>query len=299
MVGYGWLVAVEDQDAKAVDRPSATALMTAFGRAMHVVRDDPPHLLVEPLAWPLLGSAAESLLELSTAIPEDGFRAYRANWLLRSTVTEQRLVAAIDRGVRQYVILGAGLDTFAWRHELLAARRGLRTFEVDRAATQIWKRERLAALGARTPKSLTFVAVDFESDDLVASLEQQGFDRAAPAFFSWLGVTMYLAREDSHATLRDIAALAPGTVVCLTYSVPERSRSPRARAVRAASSEIVAARGEPWVSHYTAEEAEALAADAGFTVIEQVSDEEAGALFAGRTDGLRPDGVERLLIAAV
>src|SRR5271163_1639382 len=169
---------------------SRTARRVAIRRAAHQLLDH-PMVLDDPLALRIIGSeAAESLR--SNPKEDHGFaRAFRAFMAARSRYAEDELACAVEHEVRQYVVLGAGLDTFAYRNPHL----GLRIFEVDHPATQAWKREQLQAARIAIPTSLTFVPIDFERQTLAAGLEQAGFDAGAAAFFSWLGVTPYLTRE--------------------------------------------------------------------------------------------------------
>ena len=155
-------------------------------------------------------------------------RGMRLHIAMRSRFAEEGLAAAVARGVRQYVLLGAGLDTFAHRNPF--AQQGLRVFEVDHPATQGWKRQRLAGAGLAPPASLTFAPVDFERETLAAGLAAAGFDAAAPAFFSWLGVVVYLTRAAVIETLRFIASLPAGTEVVFDYGEPVSAYPPAQRA---------------------------------------------------------------------
>jgi methyltransferase (TIGR00027 family) len=179
------------------------------------------------------------------AAADPGTRGLRLFIAARSRVAEDALAAAVGRGVRQAVVLGAGLDTLALRAPHAGA--GLRTFEVDHPAAQAWKRDRLAQLGLRPPATLTFVPVDFEHDDLPTALRAAGFRDDRPAFFAWLGVVPYLTRAAVTGTLRAIAAV-PGAEVVFDYTEPDEHMTPGRRARAAALADRVAAAGEPLVT---------------------------------------------------
>ncbi len=185
------------------NQPSRTALGAALHRAAHQLVDTPP-VFVDPLAVRIVGGETEHVL--AYAQEDEAARAgLRAFIAARSRFTEDCLAEACDRGVRQYVLLGAGLDTFAYRSS--ARFPGLRVFEVDHPATQGWKRERLAAAGISIPPSLTYVPVDFDREILSERLAHAGFEALAPALFAWLGVTPYLTSESVLATLSWVAGL--------------------------------------------------------------------------------------------
>src|SRR5215831_3267665 len=176
------------------DQPSKTAYRVALRRAAHQIWDH-PKVLDDPIALKIIGHAAAA--ELTENRPLGSSRYLRAVVVARSRFAEDHLAEAVAKGVRQYVVLGAGLDTFAYRNPF----DDLRVFEVDHPATQAWKRERLAEAEITVPSGLTFVAVDFEVQTVPGELAAAGFDATAPAFFSWLGVTTYLRRDSIRSTL--------------------------------------------------------------------------------------------------
>jgi methyltransferase (TIGR00027 family) len=275
--------------------PDSTAVRVALWRAMHVQVDAPPHVL-------------EDELGLRLADPDDGWRArgdmdprgtslFRAGVVARARFVEDLVDERADKGVGQYVILGAGLDTFAQRRTDMAAR--LRVFEVDRPGPQAWKRKRLIELGYGVPDWLRLVPVDFEAgeawrDRLVAA----GFDAAAPAVVASAGVSMYLTRDANAATLREISSLGPGSTVVMTFMPPLELVDEEDRTVRQFSENGARASGTPFITFYTPDEVVALAREAGFKDARHVS---AAMLnqryFAGRTDGLRTSSGEELLVA--
>jgi methyltransferase (TIGR00027 family) len=197
-------------------RRSATAERVAMRRAAHQLYDQ-PLIFEDPLALKALSDEAAARVRNPTEEDQTpfalGFRAYMAT---RSRYAEEELDLSVQQGVRQYVLLGAGLDTFAYRNPFP----DLRVFEVDHPATQAWKRERLHHAGIPIPDSMRFAPVDFERDTLEHGLEAAGFLREQPAFFSWLGVVPYLTRTAAFATLTFIAGLPQGSGVVFDYSIP-------------------------------------------------------------------------------
>jgi methyltransferase (TIGR00027 family) len=279
-------------------QPDSTAVRVALWRALHVERDAPPHVLVDELGLRLAAPAADWRERPDMHL--EGTRQFRASIVARARFVEDLVEEQVGRGVDQYVILGAGLDTFAQRRPELASR--LRIFEIDRPGPQAWKRQRLIELGLGVPDGLRLVPVDFEAgvswrDRLIAA----GFDRAKPAVVSSLGVSMYLTREANAATCREIAELARGTTFVSSFLLPLELADPEVRPGLARAAEGARASGTPFISHFTPAEMVQLALDAGFARAEHVS---SAALseryFAGRPDGLRlPNNSEELVVASV
>ena len=220
---------------------SRTALRVAIRRAAHQILDE-PRVLDDPLALRIIGAEAAARLRASPREDKFFYPAFRAFMAARSRYAEDRLALAVKRGVKQYVVLGAGLDTFAFRNP----HPGLRVFEVDHPATQAWKRERLVAADILTPASLTFVPVDFEQQTLADCLQRSGFRSDDPAFFSWLGVTPYLTHAAFVTTLNYIAARLAGSEVVFDFAVDPALLTPGQRTALAALSKRVAAAGEPF-----------------------------------------------------
>lgn len=276
--------------------PSATALGAAVQRALHQVIESPV-VFDDPLAVPMLGPQAASALQAAADVRSQS-RGLRAGIVLRSRYAEDRLAAAVARGVRQYVVLGAGLDTFAYRNP--HATLGLEVFEVDHPATQAWKRERLQRAGIALSPRLHFVAVDFETDRLPQRLAESGFRFDRPAVFSMLGVVIYLTETAVFDTLRVVASAAAGSEIVFSFSLPERLLTEAQRQSRARSMARMAALGEPWVSFF---DPERLAADlraTGFGTVELLGPEEANrTYFAGRSDGLRLSGGGHMAAALI
>jgi methyltransferase (TIGR00027 family) len=278
------------------DRPSLTAWRVALSRAAHQILDRPP-VLDDPVALAIVGErgvARIRALALRYQLPPS--RYLRAFLAARSRVAEEALADSVRRGLRQYVVLGAGLDTFAYRNPYPAAE--LRVFEVDHPATQAWKRRRLAAASLAPPESLTFVPADFESQSLPAQLESAGFHAGEPAFFSWLGVTMYLTRAAVLGTLGYIAALPQRSGVVFDYAVPPATLNPMRRVLVRAVMSRVAAAGEPWKSFFDPRELAAELRALGFRQLEDLGPDELNArFFRERADGLRVGGLGRLMSA--
>jgi methyltransferase (TIGR00027 family) len=241
--------------------PSRTAMMTAAARGWHLFTHGPRAVLVDWLAWPLVGGPAEDLMDgVRAAFGDVAGRA--ATWIAaRSRIAEDWLAAS---GARQYVILGAGLDSFAWRQ-----RGGVRVFEVDQPATQAWKLGRLDALGMPLPPDLLWVPVDFEVEPVAAGLDAAGLG-PGPTFISWLGVVHYLSLEAVAATLR---ALPPCTLA-VTYITPEDTWQGAIGTASRTFQAMALGAGEPLVSMLTPDEMADVLGDAGFAVVEDVGPED-------------------------
>jgi methyltransferase (TIGR00027 family) len=275
--------------------PDGTAVRVALWRAMHVLVDPPPHVL-------------EDEISLQLADPCDGWRGrpdmdprgtsgFRAAIVARARFIEDLVAEQAGHGVTQYVILGAGLDTFAQRRPEIAA--GLKVFEVDQPGPQAWKRQRLIELGYGIPDWLLLVPVDFEaSGDWWEQVSAAGFDPGQPAVVVSTGVTMYLTKEATAATLRQLAGLSRGSTLAMTFMLPPELLGDADRSGLEMAERGARASGTPFISFYTPAEMLALAGEAGFEDAEHVP----GTLlaeryFADRADGLRPSSGEDLLVA--
>jgi methyltransferase (TIGR00027 family) len=261
---------------------SKTAHRVAIRRAAHQLLDD-PKVLDDPLALRIIGSETAKELRSNPKEHHAFSRAFRAFMAARSRYAEDELARAFAQGVAQYVILGAGLDTFAYRNQ----HAGLRVFEVDHPATQAWKREQLHAAHISAPPSLTFVPIDFEQQTLEAGLAQSGFDVNATAFFSWLGVTPYLTREACMTTLNFIAKMPAGSGVVFDFAVDPALLNPGQRQALAALSKRVAAAGEPFQLFFDPAKLQDELRSLGFHRTELLQGKELNArYFKDRTDGL-------------
>jgi methyltransferase (TIGR00027 family) len=275
--------------------PDGTAVRVALWRAMHVKVDPPPHVL-------------EDEIGLQLVAPDDGWRRrpdmdpaatslFRAGIVARARFVEDLVIEQASHGVVQYVILGAGLDSFAQRRPEIAFR--LRVFEVDQPGPQAWKRQRLIELGFDIPDWLRLVPVDFEAgDDWWQGLARAGFDAEQPAVVASTGVSMYLTKDAISATLRQVATLARGSTLAMTFLLPPELADPEVRPGLEQAQKGAQASGTPFISFFTPPEMLALARDAGFKDAQHVS---ASMLnqryFAGRTDGLRTPRGEEFLLA--
>ena len=269
-------------------RPSRTAIRTAVQRAAHLLLDDDPKILADPFARAFAGYASDTEM-LGALDPTQlvDFPRLRTLFALRNRYAEDELVQAIARGIDGYVILGAGLDSFAYRRADLMA--SLDVFEVDHPASQAWKRARVAELGIPVPARLHHVAIDFERTTLADGLAENAVDRARHMFISMLGVAQYLTKGALARTLRDVAATtAPGSEMVMQYVVPlatfagDEAALIKGLAARASTSQ------EPWVSFYEPAEMERVLVDAGFGDIVHFGTEEALERYLrSRTDGLR------------
>ncbi len=223
---------------------SRTAAGVAWLRAAHQVVDNPPRILDDPVAPALFGDAAGHLAERGPELSSPGALALRAQVLLRSRFAEDQLAVAVSRGVGQYVILGAGFDTFGYRQPGWA--RTLRIVEVDQPASQQDKRRRLADARIVPPENLTFAAVDFRAQSLIDELARTGVDVAVPTFFSWLGVSMYLTRDAVDDVFRTVASFPPSSELVFTFARPRPPGIPTANSIV----ERAAAVGEPWLTFF-------------------------------------------------
>ncbi|MFE7403618.1 class I SAM-dependent methyltransferase [Streptomyces sp. NPDC057557] len=275
--------------------PDSTAVRVALWRAMHVQVDPPPHVI-------------EDEIGLQLAAPDGGWRrrpdmdprstsGFRAAIVARARFIEDLVAEQAGHGVAQYVVLGAGLDTFAQRRPEIASR--LRVFEIDQPGTQAWKRQRLIDLGYGIPDWLRLVPVDFEAgEDWWERLPDAGFDPGRQAVVVCTGVTMYLTKGATAATLRWLAGLAPGSTLAMTFMLSAELIDDADRPALEAAKPQAQSAGTPFISFYTPQEMLALAREAGFKDAQHVSGTVlAESYFADRTDGLRPSSGEDLLVA--
>jgi len=281
--------------SQATSAPDSTAVRTALWRALHVEVDAPPHVLDDTIGLQL--ADPDPQWRSRGDMHPDGTRAFRASIVARARYLDDLVIDRAAAGIRQYVILGAGLDSFAQRHSDV----GVRIFEVDQPGTQDWKKRRLTEIGYPPPENLQFVPVDFERGDTFPdALRASGFDAHRPAVFSSMGVSMYLTREATETTLRQVAELADGSVLAMTFMLPvdlvDAAERPMQESVEAAAAQS----GTPFISHYAPAAMVETCLAAGFSEARHVSPQELTArYFAGRTDGLRPPTAEQLIIATV
>jgi methyltransferase (TIGR00027 family) len=232
-------------------KPSRTALGVAIRRASHQLYDSPPLVLDDPIAVPILGERYRPALEEAAASIHETFSVSMRAWVVvRNRLAEDNLAQAVHQGVRQYVLLGAGLDTFAHRNP----HPGLQVFEVDHPATQQWKRELALSNGLPDPSCLHYVTVDFERQDLGQQLAISALDLAAPTVFAWLGVVPYLTHRAFRTTLDLIERFPEGSGVIFDYALPREALASHELAARDALSARVQRLGEPFQLFFTPEE---------------------------------------------
>ena len=265
-------------------RASKTAFGVAIRRAAHQLVDHPP-VLDDPIAVRMVGSVYPRKMERAQHKVARDFRAFMA---VRSRFVEDHLAGFVALGGSQYVVLGAGLETFAYRNPYPS----LRVFEVDLPATQAWKRSLLAETGISVPESMVFVPLDLEHHTLAEDLDAAGFDSGKPAFFGWLGVIPYLPLATFRATLCTIAKLPVGSAVSFDYALSPETLSPTGRTAFNALAQRVAAAGEPFQLFFTPEELASELRLAGFQRFEQLDyDQLNERYFKNRADGLKLSAV--------
>jgi len=270
-------------------RPSRTALRVAMRRAAHQLFDN-PKVLDDPIALRIVGSKAEAKLRTERGNEFGRFGlGLRAFMAARSRFAEDALARSIARGATQYVVLGAGLDTFAYRNP--CSESALRVFEVDFPATQEWKRRQLHEAAIAIPSSVTYAPVDFEHQTLAEGLRLAGFDSTKPAFFSWLGVTMYLTEDAAMSTFAFIASTPPAGGVAFDYAIPRASLSWLGRLALDAMMRRVAAAGEPFRTFFDPASLAERLRGMGYRSIDDLGADEINArYFKHRADKLRVIG---------
>ena len=270
---------------------SRTAIGTAYLRAAHQLFETPPRILDDPVALSLLGPlASQRIKDAADYYQAPERRALRAHVVLRSRFAEDRLAAAVLRGITQYVILGAGFDTFVLRQPPWA--QALKILEVDHPATQDRKRSLLAAAGLALPTNAAFAGIDLEHESVLGGLLRHRLMMDEPTFFSWLGVTMYLKEDAIDAVLRYAAAFPPGSEIVLTFA-PPAGGSPSPVAQHAARF------GEPWVSYFEPDGLGAKLLGAGFSKVEPLSPAEAEARYFRQRPGDLPVPKRTNILCAV
>jgi methyltransferase (TIGR00027 family) len=267
--------------------PESSAERVALWRALHVQIDALPHVIEDEVGLRLIDPPAG--WEQRPDMDPEGTRTFRTSIVARARFIEDLVAGEQTKGVDQYVILGAGLDTFAQRRPEIAL--ALRVFEVDRPEPQAWKQQRLIELGYGVPGRLRFVPVDFERDAWWERLVQAGFDASRPAVVSATGLSLYLTKAANAEMLQRIAAFAPGSTLAFTFILPAEVDESVRQSARAS--------GTPFLSFFTPPEMLALGREAGFRAVRHVSgDDLAQRYFSGRSDGLRPSNGEAFLIAS-
>ena len=276
--------------------PDSSAVRVALWRALHVEVDAPPPVLEDTIGLEL--AAPDDDWRHRPDMDPQGTRLFRASIVARARFIEDLVDEQSRRGVAQYVLLGAGLDTFVQRRPEIASRLGV--FEIDQPGTQAWKRQRLVELGYDIPEGLKLVPVDFEAGEAWGQkLAAAGFDSGRPAVLTSTGVSMYLTRQAIMAMLREVAALAPGSTFAMSFLLPLEMAEPAVRPGMEMAAKGARASGMPFISFFRPEEIMAMAGEAGFREARHVSAAElTERYFKGRPDGLRPPfNAEELLVA--
>lgn len=280
-----------------IPKPDSTAARVALWRAQHVQSDASPAVITDQIGLELLAPPDD--WQRRPDMDLTAMRPFRASIVARARFIEDLVIEQAAQGVDQYVILGAGLDSFAQRRDDIAS--GLTVFEVDQPGPQAWKRRRLTELGFGIPRWLRLVPVDFEAGgSLWNELMAAGFDANKRAVFASAGVSMYLTRDAIMATMRKVALLAPGSTFVMTFLLPLKYADPEIRPALEMAVKGAQASGTPFISFFTPAEITILARTAGFEKATHVSAETlAQRYFSGRTDGLRPPrNTEEFLVAS-
>jgi methyltransferase (TIGR00027 family) len=291
----------------ATGQPSLTALTAAAARAAHLIVDTEPVIFADTLAEAMLGERAEEFIAYHrTHRTHPVLVGARAQVTCRSRYAEDSLARGIGRGIGQYVLLGAGLDSFAYRSPQAGR---VRVFEVDHPATQEYKRrvagaawdvEGMAGGVGAAPDGVTFVPVDFARDSLADALGRGGFDAARPAFVSWLGVTMYLDASAIEATVSVLGGFAPGSEVVVDYMLPAGLRDAAGQAYADLVGQVAAEQGEPWLSVFAPEAMAALLARHGFGPARDIGQRDMIPAAAwNRSDALHPAELSHIAHAAI
>jgi methyltransferase (TIGR00027 family) len=259
-------------------KASRTALGTAYLRAVHQLFDAKPRILDDPVIPLLLGPAVlQQITDPVNRYQVSRFRELRSHVVLRSRFAEDRLANAVLRGIRQYVILGAGFDTFALRQPSWTTE--LKILEVDHSGTQGMKRSMLRAAGLAMPKNSDFANVDFEHESLLEGLIRNHISVCEPSFFSWLGVTMYLNEDAIDAVLRSVAAFPATSEIVFTFAQPPVPAVPPSSTSHPTLSQMVASIGEPFLSYFEPQTLEVKLRGFGFSKVEFLSSAEAEVLY--------------------
>ena len=277
---------------KKNQEPDSTAARTALWRALHVQVDAKPHILEDEIGLELI------------APPDDWqerpdmkyTKRLRASIVARARFIEDLIIEQSEKGMGQYIILGAGLDTFAQRRPDIAS--GLQIYEIDQPATQSWKQQRLMELDFGIPEWLHFVPVDFETSSWWEQLLKAGFDINKPAVVACTGVSLYLTKDAITATLIQIATLAPGSKLAMTFYLPMELIDEEDQPMQQMAEKGARDAGTPFISFFSMDEISKLASDAGFKEVRTISTKDMEQFyFTNRADDLLPASGEVFLLA--
>jgi methyltransferase (TIGR00027 family) len=276
---------------------SRTIEIPAIMRALHQTIDDDPKILTDPVARRLIDSDDDRRW-LAPLLDHPFAKQWRAGFALRARYAEDCLAEGVQRGAHQYVVLGAGLDTFAYRQPLWGS--SLRIYEVDHPITQQWKRDRLKAADIAIPSNLTFVPIDFERASIPGALRATDFTFAARTLCSWMGVTQYLTRDALEATFRFVLSLPPSSEVVFSFILPQEAVSGIEAEALAVAAQRAAEVGEPWLSRLRGYELALRLRSMGFSHTIHLTPEQARErYFSNRRDGLKERRGEQLMRAIV
>ncbi|XZF15089.1 class I SAM-dependent methyltransferase [Chitinophagaceae bacterium MMS25-I14] len=279
---------------QAIPQPDNTAVRTALWRALHLQVDAPPHIIADETGLQLVAPAEG--WQQRPDMHADFTKRLRASIVARARFIEDLIIKYSQQGIGQYVLLGAGLDTFAQRRPDVAAK--LQVYEIDQPDTQTWKKQRLQELGFGVPDWLHFVSVNFEVSSWLEELLKAGFDRSKPAFVACTGVTLYLTKEAIAATLQQLATLAPGSQLAMTFYLPIELMAEEDRPLQQIAEKGAREAGTPFISFFAPDEVLALAKEAGFKDARTVTTRDMEKLyFADRTDHFLPATGEIFLLA--
>src|SRR5215470_624513 len=279
-------------------KPSRTGELTAIMRAIHQTADEDPKILADAIAPRLVDTVGDDDEWLTPMLGHPFAKQWRAGFLIRNRYAEDCLAEAVERGVRQYAILGAGLDTFAFRQPPRA--KPLSIYEIDRPATQLWKCDRLAAAGIAIPSNLTFVSIDFERALLADALRAANFDFDSKTFCSWLGVTQYLTPDAIRGTLEFVLSLPRSSEIVFSFVLPFETLPKAEAEARKIAAHKAAQVGEPYLTTFRAEDLKAQLLEMGFsTVIHLMPEEVHERYLKNRRDGLKARLGEQLVRAIV
>jgi methyltransferase (TIGR00027 family) len=283
-----------EQNQKTLE-PNNTAVRTALWRALHLQVDAKPYILEDELGLKMIAPNDE--WKQRPDMHPQFTKRLRASILARARFIEDLIIEQSEQGVNQYVILGAGLDTFAQRRPDIASKLDL--YEIDEPDTQTWKQKRLIELGFGIPEWLHFVSVDFETSSWWEQLLKAGFDVNKPAFVACTGVTLYLTKDAISAILNQIATLAPGSKLAITFYLPMELMDEEDKPLQQIAEKGAREAGTPFVSFFSPNEMLVLANNAGFNKAETITTKDLEELyFKNRADDLIPASGEVFLLAA-
>nr|WP_068890833.1 class I SAM-dependent methyltransferase [Pedobacter panaciterrae] len=283
------------KENKKAAEPDNTAVRTALWRALHLQVDSKPHILEDEVGLKLI--APNSDWQQRPDMHPEFTKRLRASILARARFIEDLIIEQSKQGIGQYVILGAGLDTFAQRRSDIASK--LQIYEIDQSDTQTWKQRRLTELGFGTPEWLHFVSVNFETSSWWEQLLKAGFDISKPAFIACTGVTLYLTKDAIVDTLKQIASLASGSKLAITFYLPIELMDEEDKPLQQIANKGARESGTPFVSFFTPNEILELANNAGLKEAKTTSTKDLEQYyFNDRTDNLLPASGEVFLLAA-